>query len=403
MPRFLRHDRAATDPILVIAAIAVSLVLLVGGSFAVAGVLNNTRDLNAKADLDRVATAENAATAESTGTAAWKGTPGASASTWTDSAGTRTNYATDPRALRQNANGQFVWMNSRWFGSTVPAGTYSNITGALDGPPNTDITTYIRKQWTAAAGTNQTGNTGFSLSGGGANGVAVTPGQTWSFAASLRASTTHSRGQMKVQYYDAAGNSITDADGILLDRGDVIALPAGAWVRESISVTVPAGVAFLALYADVDGNEGWPVGSTLDGTALVAERASVAGSIFDGWTPPTTPGARPYDSSAGSSLISRTLSTANGTDAATGLQRSSTGFTPADGVRTVVTTTSDGTGWAAVAQSATGRLFIRSSASAAVGELGGATGSRSLPAGVQLPTGMTVADLNQALTNARGL
>jgi hypothetical protein len=63
--RVLRRDRGATDPILVIAAIAVSLVLLVGGSFAVVGMLNNGKDLNAKGDLDKVATAE----------AAWAGNP----------------------------------------------------------------------------------------------------------------------------------------------------------------------------------------------------------------------------------------------------------------------------------------------------------------------------------------
>jgi hypothetical protein len=58
--RFLRPDRAATDPILVIAAIAVSLVLLVGGSFAVTGLIASGHDANAKNDLGRVAAAETA-------------------------------------------------------------------------------------------------------------------------------------------------------------------------------------------------------------------------------------------------------------------------------------------------------------------------------------------------------
>ena len=403
MPRFFRHDRAATDPILVIAAIAVSLVLLVGGSLAVAGVLNNARDLNARGELEHVAVAEASAIADSAGSAAWKGAPGASASTWTDSAGTRTNYATDPRGLRQNLNGALGWMNSRWFGSTVPNGTYTNVAGALDGPPGTDITTYIRKQWTSAAASNQTGNTGLGLSSGGTNGFPVAPGQTWSFAASLRASTTHARGQVKVQYFDSTGVNIPSASGSDLDRGDITVLNAGAWVRESVTVTTPPGAATIAVYADVDGDEGWPTGATLDGTALMAERAPQVGSIFDGWTPPTTPGAKAYDSADGSALISRSLATADGTDAATALERGATGFTPADGVRTVVTTTLDSTGWAAVAKSVTGRLFIRTSVSSAVGELTGPSGARTPPAGVRLPTGMTAADLNQALTNARGI
>ncbi|WIB65905.1 hypothetical protein [Curtobacterium sp. MCBD17_040] len=60
MRRLFHMDRAATDPILVIAAIAVSLVLLVGGSFAVAGLISNGKNLNAKKDLAAVVSAEEA-------------------------------------------------------------------------------------------------------------------------------------------------------------------------------------------------------------------------------------------------------------------------------------------------------------------------------------------------------
>jgi hypothetical protein len=62
--RFLRTDRAATDPILVIAAIAVSLVLLVGGGFAVSNFLNSGRDVNARGDLDKVATMQTSLQAQ---------------------------------------------------------------------------------------------------------------------------------------------------------------------------------------------------------------------------------------------------------------------------------------------------------------------------------------------------
>lgn len=60
----LREERGATDPILVIAAIAVSLVLLVGGSFAVSGIITNGQNLNAQGDLDKVGVAEVATFAE---------------------------------------------------------------------------------------------------------------------------------------------------------------------------------------------------------------------------------------------------------------------------------------------------------------------------------------------------
>jgi hypothetical protein len=60
----IRSDRGATDPILVIAAIAVSLVLLVGGSFAVSGIVTSGHNLNAKTDLDKISVAESAYYAE---------------------------------------------------------------------------------------------------------------------------------------------------------------------------------------------------------------------------------------------------------------------------------------------------------------------------------------------------
>jgi hypothetical protein len=62
--KLIRSDRGATDPILVIAAIAVSLVLLIGGSFAVSGIVTSGHNLNAKTDLDRASVAESAYYAE---------------------------------------------------------------------------------------------------------------------------------------------------------------------------------------------------------------------------------------------------------------------------------------------------------------------------------------------------
>ena len=82
-----RADAGATDPILVIAAIAVSLVLLVGGSFAVAGMISNGKNLNAQGDLDKVATAETAATSGGGGNYlnwTWDGTNAPTGDTDTD-------------------------------------------------------------------------------------------------------------------------------------------------------------------------------------------------------------------------------------------------------------------------------------------------------------------------------
>lgn len=59
-PRLLRRDRGATDPVLVIAGIAITLILLVGGTFAVSGLIRSAQDTNAKQDLDRVVSAQAA-------------------------------------------------------------------------------------------------------------------------------------------------------------------------------------------------------------------------------------------------------------------------------------------------------------------------------------------------------
>ena len=56
----LREERGATDPILIIAGIAITLILLVGGSFAISGFIANANNLNSKGDLDRIATAQAA-------------------------------------------------------------------------------------------------------------------------------------------------------------------------------------------------------------------------------------------------------------------------------------------------------------------------------------------------------
>ena len=58
--RRFRRERGATDPILVVAGIAITLVLLLGGTFAVTGLVRNAQDLNAKQDLDRVVSAQAA-------------------------------------------------------------------------------------------------------------------------------------------------------------------------------------------------------------------------------------------------------------------------------------------------------------------------------------------------------
>lgn len=63
----LREERGATDPILIIAGIAITLILLVGGSFAISGFIGNAHNLNAQGDLERIATAQSAYLAQNDG------------------------------------------------------------------------------------------------------------------------------------------------------------------------------------------------------------------------------------------------------------------------------------------------------------------------------------------------
>ncbi len=143
--RRLWSDRAATDPILVIAAIAVSLVLLVGGSFAVTGMMNNGKDLNAKSDLDKIATAETAAQASDQSYLGWAsdGVSGVLSNTdgdglflneravgFTLSPGTRAAVranATSWVAGAQSATGTVFWRSSKSskiYTETIPSSAY---------------------------------------------------------------------------------------------------------------------------------------------------------------------------------------------------------------------------------------------------------------------------------------
>jgi hypothetical protein len=54
----LRDERGATDPILVIASIAITLALLLGGTFMITQVISNAKNLNAKSDLDKISVVE---------------------------------------------------------------------------------------------------------------------------------------------------------------------------------------------------------------------------------------------------------------------------------------------------------------------------------------------------------
>lgn len=207
----------------------------------------------------------------------WIGTANASPSIETDVTGAqRLNLAVDPEAVNSSiAVGTVGWSKSRWFGGNVTPGTYTTVTNAGD-TPFPDVTTYLRKTWTTAAPTTSTGNTGFGNSNGTTGAMPVVPGQTYTVSSYLRASTYHGTSSMKIQWISADGRILTTSYGVN------IALPAGEWTRISLTDTVPVGAYFMALISDVDGTEGWPVNSTLDGTALLVEQTNTLKTFFSG-------------------------------------------------------------------------------------------------------------------------
>jgi hypothetical protein len=205
------------------------------------------------------------------------------------------NLAVDPqaRATANPANGTIGWGRSRWFGGGGGAGTQSNVSGATDGPVS-GVTSYIRKAWTTAS--TSSGDTGFTLTG---TNWAVTPGAALSIAAYLRASRAHGTSSLQIKWYKSDGTALT-ANGFDV-AGPNVALPAATWARQTVSTTVPTGVAYAVVVADVDGAEVWSVGDTLDGTALLVRASATIGSYYDGsflgssWsgTPFASPSAYP--------------------------------------------------------------------------------------------------------------
>ena len=55
----LRGDRGATDPMLAIGAVVLTLILVLGGTFLITNMVTSGRNLNATTDLDKIATAES--------------------------------------------------------------------------------------------------------------------------------------------------------------------------------------------------------------------------------------------------------------------------------------------------------------------------------------------------------
>lgn len=354
-----RRDQGATDPLLVIAAIAVSLVLLVGGSFAVAGVLDNGRDLNARTDLDKVATAESAAVAAGPSAPSWTGATDASASV----EGSRRNDIVNPH-LRTGRSGWATMANVSTGWEAANGGRITLVSSSGVDPGQT---------YTSTAE------------------MPITPGERRS--AALNVTNTGTVTFRVNAMINPRGTASSWAVG-----GSVTLNPGDTRVVHVDNVTMPAGTtSYLVLLRSNSLTPG--AAAAIDWA--ISEDTPVVTSYFDGTTPSRPGTYLPYLSDAGDLAVDSALRPAGGT-IGRALETFDVGFTPSDDTRIAVLTDAAGTGWAAVAESTTGKLYLRTSASAATGELIGSSGNRTPATRVPLPAGLTITDVNAALTNAGG-
>lgn len=329
------RDRGATDPLLIIAGIAISLILLVGGSFALAEFMSYSRDMAARDDLARIATAEVSYHSEndhyaelatgpdielpntqladgkvgftpsenntvvSVSKSGWTAvTQSASGKVFVRSSFSRGTYevegkmapapdALGPRKLlrtnlaiypdgyysKSTNEAGFGFEASRW----ASDGNYRNIIDAPDGPDGLNVSSYLR--WSAGAGAVSSRQYGFNLAGDvdspfvPTGAAKVTAGDTLTASMFFRASTNASS-TMRLRFATETGWLGGIVTGTPSQRSN------GEWVMTSMTFKVPAGATKVAL--SVDATAGIVSGGTLDGSALLVEKAESVQAYIDG-------------------------------------------------------------------------------------------------------------------------
>lgn len=338
MPLSLRRDRGATDPLLIIAGIAISLILLVGGSFAVSAFVTSTQDRSARDDLARIATAQVAYHTENDRYASLAVGPDiADADKDTELIDGRVGYKNDTNAnivvtankggwtaVTASKSGKVFVRNSfenrtrevegkagvptsalgpeklsrtnlavypngslskpvstAQFGYAVDRyaadGQFRNIIGATDAPEG--LTSYLR--YTVGVGAATTKGYGYHVSGNvdwAAPGnllAAVTPGRVYTISSWFRA---NSAGSAAVRYRFSNGTEWT-APAVQTYEKYV----PGEWTRISQTFTVPADVTHLGV--NIQRTTGAKPDDTVDVTGLLVERGvSKVMPYFDGET-----------------------------------------------------------------------------------------------------------------------
>jgi hypothetical protein len=297
------HDRGATDPILVIAAIAVSLVLLVGGSFTVAAALASAKDANARQDLDRIATAQQAAPAYFPIDAAAEDDPLGTSSIKTQLSGG--GYAVALPCQNASGTGWVAAARSQTGAVFLRSSASSKTTNAPSAPPlpgcaTAAAVTALTAQVATNPGRNLLGNANFesgdrspwapngdttrfttsiigdarvgdsalriTMAAGRGNGnglfqssIPVTPGTTYVASGAFRGTGTGTgTTSVGIEYWNA------DHTGVVgYTRSGTPVTENGRWCTSQVSLQAPAGAATATILAYTN-DDNWAVGDTLD-------------------------------------------------------------------------------------------------------------------------------------------
>ena len=330
------RDRGATDPLLIIAGIAISLTLLIGGSFAVVAFMHNTQDRTARDDLARVATAQAAYHSENDEYAelaigpdiptnkkdtelvdgkvgytpsennvvvtankgGWtavtqsrsgkvfvrssfdrktyevQGAPGPAPDALGPEKLLRTNLAVYPDGYysKPASLSEFGIEDSR----STNHGIYRNVINATDGPGIDGLNSYLR--WSGNSAALKTSLYGFNFSGDpqstvAAPSLASPPVGKVTVSVFVRSSVA-TTAQIRLRAASATAWSGAATTGAWTP------LPAGQWTQVSRTITTTAAAPRLAAAVLTSGSIG--PGDTLDATGLLVENADGVQTYIDG-------------------------------------------------------------------------------------------------------------------------
>lgn len=190
----------------------------------------------------------------------------------------RTNHALNPAAVSGGENAEY---QSRW--SWVRS--WETGTGPSGGPAT--FARYVASD--SVSGASSRGVSVYGSTGAASPGTTtywlfqpVTPGETITASVWLRVSAATNLPPdfyTRIRFHDGAGNWVGDAV-----NGTFVPVVLNEWKRVSLTLTVPAGAAYITGEHRVTTYD-QTVGDTLDVTGLLIEHAGMVGDWFSGDSP----------------------------------------------------------------------------------------------------------------------